>query len=105
MDRNERAEWEALAEGSTLHMLPTEALVASIKHLATRLLALDLGRDEMIEVATQALKGVMEYEDDEDPECLATVVVDALRATTLNNEGAYSRLAGAMDLEEGDSGE
>lgn len=34
----EREEWKALAEADTLHMLPTEALIASLKDLATRLL-------------------------------------------------------------------
>lgn len=33
-----RAQWTALAEADTLHMLPTEALVASIKDLASELL-------------------------------------------------------------------
>lgn len=36
----EREEWKALEEADTLHMLPTEALSASVKHLAARLLAL-----------------------------------------------------------------
>lgn len=35
----EREEWRALATADTLHLLPTEALIATIKHLAERLLA------------------------------------------------------------------
>lgn len=34
----ERAEWEALVEADLLHLLPAQALAASIKHLAGRLL-------------------------------------------------------------------
>lgn len=34
----EREEWKALVEADTLHMLPKEALVASVQHLALRLL-------------------------------------------------------------------
>lgn len=36
----EREEWKALAEANTLHLLPIQALIASIKDLATRLLEL-----------------------------------------------------------------
>lgn len=39
----EREEWRALAEADTLHMLPTGALIASIKHLAERLLEVTEG--------------------------------------------------------------
>lgn len=40
IDPSEREEWQALAEADTLMMLPKEALVASTKHLAERLLEL-----------------------------------------------------------------
>lgn len=33
-----REEWKALAEADTLHMLPVEALTASIRQLARQLL-------------------------------------------------------------------
>jgi hypothetical protein len=36
----EREEWAALAASDTLHLLPTEALIASIRQLAGRLLDL-----------------------------------------------------------------
>lgn len=45
----EREEWQALVDADTLHMLPAEAHIASVKHLAQRLLDLDLG-DECIAV-------------------------------------------------------
>jgi hypothetical protein len=38
--RQEREQWLALRDGDTLHMLPTPALVASIRYLADRLLEL-----------------------------------------------------------------
>jgi hypothetical protein len=37
---DEREEWAALRDADTLHMLPPEALVASIRHLAGRLMDL-----------------------------------------------------------------
>lgn len=36
----ERAEWQALVDADTLHMIPPEAHIASVKHLAGRLLEL-----------------------------------------------------------------
>lgn len=36
----ETEEWAALVEADTLHMLPPEALIASVRHLAQRLLDL-----------------------------------------------------------------
>lgn len=41
----EQEEWRALAEADTLHMLPAEALIASIKDLATRLLEVTYAMD------------------------------------------------------------
>lgn len=38
---SEREEWRALANADTLHLLPTTALIASIKHLAERLLTIE----------------------------------------------------------------
>lgn len=40
MHADERAEWQALVDADTLHMLPVEAHIASVKHLAGRLLEL-----------------------------------------------------------------
>lgn len=37
----ERQEWIALADADTLDLLPKEALIATIKHLAERLLGLE----------------------------------------------------------------
>lgn len=36
----EREEWQALVDADTLHMIPPEAHIASVKHLAGRLLEL-----------------------------------------------------------------
>lgn len=36
----EREEWQALLDADTLHMLPVEAHIASVRHLAGRLLEL-----------------------------------------------------------------
>lgn len=38
VDPAEREEWKALEEADTLHLLPIEAHIASVKHLAARLL-------------------------------------------------------------------
>lgn len=35
---NEREEWRALQDSTTLHMIPVEAHIASVKYLAGRLL-------------------------------------------------------------------
>lgn len=40
VDPDEREEWKALEEADTLHLLPVEAHIASVKHLAARLLDL-----------------------------------------------------------------
>lgn len=37
---DEREEWAALASADTLHLLPPEALIAAVRHLASRLLTL-----------------------------------------------------------------
>lgn len=40
VSRDEREQWTALRDADTLHMLPSAALQASIRHLADRLLEL-----------------------------------------------------------------
>lgn len=40
VDASEREEWKALYTAVTLHVLPTEALIASVHELAGRLLDL-----------------------------------------------------------------
>lgn len=40
-----REEWEALRDAETLDMLPTKALVATIRDLASKLLVLTQGED------------------------------------------------------------
>jgi hypothetical protein len=43
IDPAEREEWQALVDADTLHMLPPQALIASVKHLAARLLEISDG--------------------------------------------------------------
>ena len=52
VNADERAEWEALANADTLQMLPKEALVASIKLLAERLLQVTDGEVPEVEVTS-----------------------------------------------------
>ena len=58
--RNEREEWAALVAADTLHLLPPEALIASIKDLAQRLL--DVAPTEGAEMIAKERRRQIEQE-------------------------------------------
>lgn len=45
----EREEWRALVEAETLHMIPPEAHIASVKHLAARLLEVTAAAGDLLD--------------------------------------------------------
>ncbi len=73
-----REQWSALTSATTLHMLPTQALIASIQDLARELLVRDAALDRVRALCAAAEAGWDEDSTGAPREVL--VVVDDLRA-------------------------